>query len=129
MTDNVILVHTVFVVGDDDIRLDLADDVADGKANLVIVRQQAVFVIQDVGFAPQLFGKGLCLRDFSPAVFGNIRPGGSALFPGGQRQSHGLAAVNGAGRQQRPGGQLGIPNVGADGKYSLCLHSPTAPSA
>ena len=27
------------------------------------------------------------------------------------------------------GGQLGIPNVGADGKYSLCLHSPTAPSA
>ena len=117
------------MVGDDDIRLDFADDVADGKANLVIVRQQAVFVIQDVGFAPQLFGKGLCLRDFPPAVFGNIRPGGSALFPGGQRQSHGLAAVNGAGRQQRPGGQLGIPNVGADGKYSLCLHSPTAPSA
>ena len=27
------------------------------------------------------------------------------------------------------GGQLGIPNVGADGKYRLCLHSPTAPSA
>ena len=27
------------------------------------------------------------------------------------------------------GGQLGIPNVGADSKYSLCLHSPTAPSA
>lgn len=34
----VILVHALFVMGDDNIRLYLADDVADGEANLVVIR-------------------------------------------------------------------------------------------
>ena len=127
VTDHVVLVHAVFVVGDDDIGLYLANDVAHGEAHLVVVRQQAVLIGQDIGLSPQVGGESLRLRNLPPAVFGDIRPGGRALLPCRQGQRNGPAAMDGAGGEQGSGGQLGVADVRADGKDRMLLHILTAP--
>ena len=119
MANRVILVHAVFMVGHDDVRFDLSDDVANGKADLIVVRQQSVGIVQHIGFAAQLPGEGFGLRNLAAAVLLNVRTGGSTLFPGSQGQGHGFAAVDGAGGQQRAGGELRVADVGADGENGV----------
>ena len=92
------------MVGDDDIRLDTADDIAHLKAHGVVVGQKTVGVIQYDGFAAQIAHKGLCLADLFLPVGGDVRPGGRAFFARCQRQGDGMAARNGAGGKQRAGG-------------------------
>ena len=121
--------HTVFMMGDDDIRLHLADNVAHLKAHLIIIGQQAIHIVKDIALAPQLLCEGLCLRNFIFTILGNIRPGRRALFTGGQRQGHSPAPMDGTGGKQRTGGQLGITDVGTDGQNGMCFHHFTAPSA
>ena len=48
----VVLVHALGMVGHDDVGLHLPDDVAHGEANLIVVRDKAVLVLQHIGFAP-----------------------------------------------------------------------------
>ena len=110
------------MMGDDDVRLDPADDVADGEANLVVVRQQPILIGEHDRLASQLPGKGLRLGNFSPAVFADVRSGGGSFFTGGERQGDGLPPVDGAGGQQRPGGELRVPHMGTDGKNGMGFH-------
>ena len=104
MAGHMILVHAAGMVGDDDIRLDTADDIAHLKAHGVVVGQKTVGVIQHDGLAAQIAHKGLRLGDFFLPVGGDIRPGGRAFFTRRQRQGDGMAARNGAGGKQRAGG-------------------------
>ena len=75
MAGHMILVHAAGMVGDDNIRLDTADDIAHLKAHGVVVGQKTVGVIQHDGLAAQIAHKGLRLGDFFlPVFFSSMEP-------------------------------------------------------
>ena len=118
----VILVHTFFVVRDDDVGLDAADHVADLEAHIIVVGQQAVRMIEHDGFTSEHGREALGLGDFVFSVFEDVRPGGCAFLARGERERHRPAAGHGAGCEQRPCGQLHVADVRADREYRFTVY-------
>ena len=113
----VVLVHAVGVVGDENIGLYAADDIAHGEARLVVIRQQPVRIAEHDRLAPELGGEGLRLGDLAFPVFGDVCSGRRALLPGGERKRHAASPVHGVRGKQRAAGQLHIADVRTDGQY------------
>ena len=112
-----VLVHAVSVVSNEDIRLHATDDIAHSEARLVVIGQQSVRIIKHDRLALEFGGKGLRLGDLAFPVFGDVRSGGRALLPGGERERHAAPAVHGVRGEQRAAGQLHVADVRTDGQY------------
>ena len=112
-----VLVHAVGVVGDENIGLYAADDIAHGEARLVVIRQQPVRIAEHDRLAPELGGEGLRLGDLAFPIFGDVCSGRRALLPGGERKRHAASPVHGVCGEQRAAGQLHIADVHTNGQY------------
>ena len=110
-----VLVHTLLVVGDDQVRLLLPDDVAYGEAGLLVVRQEAVGVVQYIALPAQQVRKRLGLLQLLRPVLFRRLTGGDALFAGGEGQGGDVPACGGAGGKYAAAGELHVAHMAADG--------------
>ncbi|MNE94501.1 hypothetical protein D3C80_1924700 [compost metagenome] len=75
-------------MGDENLRAHAADDVADLKPYLHIVRQLAVGIVQHNRFPVQLGGESLRLPDLLRPVLRHLLPGRHTPFTRRQRQGN-----------------------------------------